>query len=208
MQFQAMKPQAETKVVVETNICPHTSAMQARTQDATPEPAKQTGCQRAPGKVQLRLDPIWRAPCFAMQPARISRQNQTGLRGQSPYRARRQHCDCNSDSAMVTLPNICNHYATAMQASATAVRSKQRCSRRCSFERCNRRRNHSNTPQQAGAKANADPSTSPSETRMGQSIQTPVQPKCNAIATLAAWQHHRKRKCNAGVNTNATKLQT
>ena len=28
------------------------------------------------------------------------------------------------------------------------------------------------TPQQVGAKANADPSTSPSETRIGQSIQT------------------------------------
>ena len=100
-----------------------TSAMQTRTQDATPEPAKQTGCQRAPGKVQLRLDPIWRAPCLAMQPTRISRQNQTGLRGQSPYRARRHHCGCNFDSAMVTLPNICNHYATAMQSSATAVQS-------------------------------------------------------------------------------------
>ena len=35
-----------------------TSAMQTRTQDATPEPAKQTGCQRAPGKVQLLLDLI------------------------------------------------------------------------------------------------------------------------------------------------------
>ena len=52
-----------------------TSAMQTRTQDATPEPAKQTGCQRAPGKVQLRLDLIQRVPCYTMQPTRISRQN-------------------------------------------------------------------------------------------------------------------------------------
>ena len=62
-----------------------TSAMQTRTQDATPEPAKQTRCQRAPGKVQLRLDLIQRAPCFTMQPTRILRQNHTGLQGQPPY---------------------------------------------------------------------------------------------------------------------------
>ena len=69
-------------------------------------------------------------------------------------------------------------------------------------------KNHSNTPQQAGAKANADSSTSPSETRMGQSIQTQVQPKCNTIARRAAWQHQCKRICNASVNTNATQVQT
>ena len=45
-----------------------TSAMQTCTKDATPEPAKQTGWQRAPGKVQLWLDLIQRAPCFTMQP--------------------------------------------------------------------------------------------------------------------------------------------
>ena len=117
-----------------------TSAMQTRTQDAAPEPAKQTGCQRAPGMVQLRLDLIQRAPCFTMQPTRISRQNHAGLQGQPPYQVRRQCCGCNYNSAMVTLPNICNHYATAMQSSATAVRSKQRNSRRCSYKRCNRRR--------------------------------------------------------------------
>ena len=48
-----------------------TSAMQTRTQDATPELAKQTGCQRAPGKVQLRLDLIQRPPCYTTQPARF-----------------------------------------------------------------------------------------------------------------------------------------
>ena len=117
-----------------------TSAMQTRTQDATPEPAKQTRCQRAPGKVRLRPDSIQLAPCFTMQPTRISRQNHTGLQGQTPYRARRQYCGYNYDSAMVTLPNICNHYATAMQSSATAVRSKQRNSRRCSSKQCSRRR--------------------------------------------------------------------
>ena len=116
-----------------------TSAMQTRTQDATPEPAKQTGCQRAPGKVQLWLDLIQRAPCFTMQPTWISRQNHASLQGQPPYQARCQCCGCNNNSAMVTLPNICNHYATAMQSSATAVRSKQRNSRRCSYKRCNRR---------------------------------------------------------------------
>ena len=115
-----------------------TSAMQTRTQDATPEPAKQTGCQRAPGKVQLRLDLIQRAPCFTMQPTRISRQNHTSLQGQPPYRVRRQCCGCNYNSAMIAFPNICNHSATAMQASATAVRSKHR--NRCSSERCNRKR--------------------------------------------------------------------
>ena len=118
-----------------------TSAMQTRTQDAAPEPAKQTGCQRAPGKVQLRLDLIQRAPCFTIQPTRISRQNQTGPRGQSPYRARRQHCGCNFDSATIAWPKICSHSATAMQASATAVRSKQRNSWRCSSKRCKRKQN-------------------------------------------------------------------
>ena len=38
---------------------------------------------------------------------------------------------------MIDLPNICNHSATAMQTSATAVHSKQRKSKRCSSERCN-----------------------------------------------------------------------
>ena len=116
-----------------------TSAMQTRTQDATPEPAKQTGCQRAPSKVQLRLDLIQRAPCFTMQPTRILRQNHTSLRGQSPYQARRQHCSCNSDSATIVLPNICSHSTTAMQASATAVHSKQCNLQRCSSKQCNRR---------------------------------------------------------------------
>ena len=64
------------------------------------------------------------------------------------------------------------------------------------------------TLQQAGAKANADSSTSPSETWMGQSMKTQVQPKCNTIAKRAAWQHQCKRKCNAGLNTNATQVQT
>ena len=64
------------------------SAMQTCTQDATPEPAKQTGRQRAPGKVQLRLDLIQRVPCYAAKPTWISRQNHTGLQGQPPYQAR------------------------------------------------------------------------------------------------------------------------
>ena len=98
-----------------------TSAMQTCTQDATPELAKQTGRQRAPGKVRLRLDLIQRVPCYTTQPTRISRQNHTGLKGQPPYRVRRQCCGCKHDSAMIDLPNICNHSATAMQTSATAT---------------------------------------------------------------------------------------
>ena len=114
-----------------------TSAMQTCTQDATPELAKQTGRQRAPGKVRLRLDLTQRVPCYTTQPTRISRQNHTGLKGQPPYRVRRQCCGCKHDSAMIDLPNICNHSATAMQTSAAAVHSKQRKSKRCSSERCN-----------------------------------------------------------------------
>ena len=71
----------------------------------------------------------------------VSRQNQTGLRGQSPYRAHRQHCGCNFDSATIALPNVCNHSATEMQASAIAERSKQRNSGRCSSKRCKRKPN-------------------------------------------------------------------
>ena len=108
------------------------SAMQTCTQDASPEPAKQTGCLMAPGKVRLRLDLVQRVPCYTTQPTRISCQNHTGLQGQTPYQARRQCCGCNYDSAMVTLPDICNYSATAMQASATALRSQQCISWQCS----------------------------------------------------------------------------
>ena len=90
---------------------------------------EQTGRQRAPGKVWLQADLIQLAPCFTMQPTQISCQNHTGLQGQPPYRARCQCCGCNYNSAMIALPNICNHSATAMQASASALRSKQRNSR-------------------------------------------------------------------------------
>ena len=93
---------------------------------------EQTGRHRAPDKVRLRLDSIQLAPCYLRQPTRILHQNHTGLQGQPPYRARCQCCGCNYDSTMVTLPNICNHSTTAMQANATAVRSKQLNSRRCS----------------------------------------------------------------------------
>ena len=64
------------------------------------------------------------------------------------------------------------------------------------------------TIQQAGAKANADSSKSSSETQMGQSIQTQVQPKCNTCAKQAAGQHQCQFKCNAGVSTSATQVQT
>ena len=101
---------------------------------------EQTGRQRAPDKVRLRLDLIQLAPCYIRRPTQISRQNHTGLQGQTPYRARRQCCGCNYDSAMVTLPDVCNHFATAMQASASALCSKQRNLWRCSSKRCNRRR--------------------------------------------------------------------
>ena len=85
---------------------------------------EQTGRQRAPGKVRLRLDLIQLAPCCTTQPTPISRQNQTGLRGQPPYRARRQCCGCNYDSAMIALLNVCKHSATAMQARATATNKR------------------------------------------------------------------------------------
>ena len=207
-----MKPQAETKVVVETNICPRTSAMQARTQDATPEPAKQTGCQRAPGKVQLRLDLIQRAPCFTMQPTRISRQNQTGLRGQSPYRARRHHCGCNFDSAMVTLPNICNHYATAMQASATAVRSKQRCSRRCSSKRCNRRQKpqrHTTASRCQSKRRSFNVSFRNSDgTKHTDAGATQVQRHCNASSMATPPQTQVQCRCKHKRNKIANVMAT
>ena len=156
-----------------------TSAMQTRTQDATPEPAKQTGCQRAPGKVQLRLDLIQRAPCFTMQPTRISRQNQPGLtrpitipsappmlrlqlRFRNGYFAKHlqpfRNCNaskCNCSTFKAT--QLVAMQFQAMQGGNQIDGKSNICPR---------------TPQQAGAKANADSSTSPSETRRGQSIQT------------------------------------
>ena len=75
---------------------------------------EQTERQRAPDKVQLRPDLIQLAPCYIRQPTQILRQNHTGLQGQTPYRERRQCCGCNYNSAMIALPNICNHSATAM----------------------------------------------------------------------------------------------
>ena len=123
-----------------------TAAMQLELQVQTTQGAVQfqswrerTGRQRAPDKVRLWPDLIQLAPCFTMQPTQISRQNHTSLQGQPPYRVRRQCCGCNYNSAMIAFPNICNHYATAMQASATAVRSKQRNLQRCSYKQCNHR---------------------------------------------------------------------
>ena len=106
---------------------------------------------------------------------------------------------------MVTLPDVCNHFATAMQVKATQLVAMQFQAMQSQAETkvvvetniCPR------TPQQAGAKANADSSKSPSETRRGPSIQAQVQPKCNTSAQQAAWLC----KCNAGVNTSATQVQ-
>ena len=54
------------------------------------------------------------------------------------------------------------------------------------------------TPQQAGAKANADSSKSPSETRRGPSIQAQVQPKC---------KHDCKASGHGNANANASATQ-
>ena len=184
-----------------------TSAMQTRTQDAAPEPAKQTGCQRAPGKVQLRLDLIQRPSCYTTQPARFRAKN-------TPANKAKHHTEHAANAAAaITIPQwlLCQTSATISQLQCKQVhRHYVQSNATCGDaipSHATAGKNYSDTPQPAGAKASADSSTSPSETRMGQSIQTQVQPKCNTIAKQAAWQHHCKRKCNAGVNTNATQVQ-
>ena len=187
-----------------------TSAMQTRTQHATPELAKQTGCLMAPGKVRLRLDLVQRVPCYTAQPTRISRQNQTGLRGQSPYRARRQRCGCNYDSAMVTLPNICNHYATAMQASAAAVRSNQCNLRRCSYKRCNHRRKpqrHTTASRcQSKCRFLQVPFRNSDGTKHSSTGATQVEHQCKASSMATPMQTQVQARCKHKRNTSANAM--
>ena len=70
-----------------------TSAMQTCTQDATPELAKQTGRQRAPGKVWLRLDLIQRVPWYTTQPPRAKTAQ--------AYEAN-HHTECAANAAAAT----------------------------------------------------------------------------------------------------------
>ena len=100
------------------------SAMRTCTQDATPELAKQTGCQRTPGKVRLWLDPIQLASCCPTQPSRISRQNRTT----SPIRQPRP-CTIHCSTARIALATIA---MLQMQTLHLRLRLFCECNRGCS----------------------------------------------------------------------------
>ena len=182
-----------------------TSAMQTRTQDATPEPAKQTGCQRAPGKVQLRLDLIQRAPCFTMQPTRISRQNQTGLRGQL------HHTERAANALRLQFRFRNGYFAKHLQPLRNCNASKCNCSTFKATQLATMQFQAMQSQAETRSKTNSCPHTTASRCQSkcgffkvsfrnsdGTKHSAQVQPKC---------KHHCKASGHGNANANASAMQ-
>ena len=113
---------------------------------------------------------------------------------------------------MVTLPNICNHYATAMQSSATAVHSKQRNSRRCSYKRCNRRRKPQRHTTASRCRSKCRflkvPFRNSDGTKHSSTGATQVEHQCKASSMATPMQTQVQARCKHKRNTSANAMAT